>query len=110
VVLCRTLYNAALQQRITAYQRCHVCITRYQQEAELKAIQAELPENAAIHGHVLQAVLARLDNTYQAFFRRVQASEQLGFLPFQGSNRYHPFIHKRVRQRCPPGERLSHVE
>jgi hypothetical protein len=25
---CRTLYNVALEQRITAWTRCHVCITR----------------------------------------------------------------------------------
>jgi putative transposase len=25
---CRTLYNAALEQRITAWQRCHVSVTR----------------------------------------------------------------------------------
>jgi hypothetical protein len=41
---CRTLYNAALEQRITAWQRCHVSICRFEQEAELKAIRAEFPE------------------------------------------------------------------
>ena len=60
---CRTLYNTALEQRITAWERCHVSVTRYQQEAELKAIRAEFPEYAAIHSHVLQDVLARLDTT-----------------------------------------------
>jgi hypothetical protein len=34
---CRTLYNTALEQRITAWERCHASLTRYQQEAELKA-------------------------------------------------------------------------
>jgi putative transposase len=84
---CRTLYNTALQQRITAWQRCHVSVTRYQQEAELKAIRAELPEYAALHSHVLQDVLARLDNTYQAFFRRVQHGEKPGFPRFKGRDR-----------------------
>ncbi len=32
---CRALYNTALEQRITAWQRCHVSVSRYQQEAEL---------------------------------------------------------------------------
>jgi hypothetical protein len=31
---CRALYNAALEQRITAWQRGHVSLTRFQQEAE----------------------------------------------------------------------------
>jgi putative transposase len=85
---CRVLYNAALEQRITAWQRCHVSLTRYQQ---VKAIRAERPEYAAIHSHVLQDVLARLDKTYQAFFRRVANGEQPGFPRFQGPKRYHSF-------------------
>ena len=80
--LCRTLYNIALEQRITAYQRCHVSVSRYQQEAELKAIRAEMPEYAAVHSHVFQDVLARLDKTDHAFFRRVRAGEQAGFPRF----------------------------
>jgi putative transposase len=72
---CRTLYNVALEQRITVWQRCRVSITRSQQEAELKAIRAELPDYVAIHSHVLQDVLARLDKTYQAFFRRLAHGE-----------------------------------
>jgi putative transposase len=91
---CRVLYNTALEQRITAWQRCHVSITRYQQEAARKAIRAEFPEYAAIHSHVLQDVLARLDTTYQAFFRRVANGEQPGFPRFQGQNRYHSFTYK----------------
>jgi len=77
--LCRWLYNTALEQRITAWQRCHVSLSQYQQAAELKDIRAAMPEYAAIHSHVLQDVLARLDKTYQAFFRRVKAGEKAGF-------------------------------
>jgi len=76
---CRELYNAALEQRIVAYQRRQITVSRYQQEAELKEIRAAMPEYAAIHSHVLQDVLARLDKTYQAFFRRVQRGEKAGF-------------------------------
>jgi putative transposase len=91
---CRTLYNTALEQRITAWQRCRVCLTRSQQEAELKAIRAAYPAYAALHSHVLQDVLARLDTAYQAFFRRVQSGEKPGFPRFQGRNRYHCFTYK----------------
>jgi putative transposase len=91
---CRIRYNAALEQRITARQRCHVSITRYQQEAELKAIREAFPEYAVIHSHVLQDVLARLDTTYQAFFRRVQQGERAGFPRFHGKDRYHSFTYK----------------
>jgi putative transposase len=91
---CRTLYNTALEQRITAWERCHVSVSRYQQEAELKAIRAELPEYAAIHSHVLQDVLARLDTTYQAFFRRLANGERPGFPRFQSRTRWHSFTYK----------------
>jgi len=70
--LCRWLYNTALEQRITAWQRARVSLSRFQQEAELKDIRADFSDYAAIHSHVLQDVLARLDKTYQAFFRRVR--------------------------------------
>jgi putative transposase len=63
VMLCRQLYNVALDQRSTAWQRCHICVSRYQQEAELQDIRAAFPEYAPVHSHVLQDVLARLDKT-----------------------------------------------
>jgi putative transposase len=91
---CRTLYNTALEQRIPAWQRGHVSVSRFEQEAELKAIRAEMPEYAAIHSHLLQDVLARLDKTYQAFFRRVQRGEQAGFPRFTGRTHYHSFTFK----------------
>ena len=93
---CRTLYNVALEQRITWWRRGHgVSATRFQQEAELKAIREAFPEYAAIHSHVLQDVLARLDKTYQAFFRRLASGERkAGFPRYQGRNRYHSFTYK----------------
>jgi putative transposase len=47
-----------------------------------------------IHSHVLQDALARLDKTYQAFFRRIQRGEKAGFPRFKGRNRLHSFIFK----------------
>ena len=92
--LCRALYNVALEQRITAWRRRHASISRYEQEAELKAIRAEFPEYAAIHSHILQDTLARLDKTYQAFFRRLKAGEKAGFPRYQARTRYHSFTYK----------------
>ena len=93
---CRTLYNTALEQRISLYRQRGLSVSRYTQEAELKEIRAEFPEYAAIHSHILQDVLARLDRTYQAFFRRVAAGEKPGFPRFKGrsSRRFHSFTYK----------------
>src|SRR5262249_17812588 len=92
--VCRRLYNTALEQRIIAWQRCHASVSRFQQEAELKDIRAEMPEYAAIHSHVLQDVLARLDKTYQAFFRQLIAEERAGFPRYQGRDRWHSFTYR----------------
>jgi putative transposase len=86
---CRRLYNTALEQRITLWKQRGVARSQYEQEAELKDLRAEMPDYAAIHSHVLQDELARLNTTYQAFFRRVQRGEKPGFPRFQGRNRWH---------------------
>ena len=91
---CRTLYNTALEERITAYRRCGITLTCYQQQAELPDVKAAFPEYGDIHSQVLQDVLTRLDKTYQAFFRRVKAGQTPGFPRYQGRNRYHSFTYK----------------
>jgi putative transposase len=84
---CRVLYNAALEHRIVRWRQRGVSLSRYQQEAELNDLRAALPEYTAIHRHVLHDVLARLDTTSQAFFRRVQAGQTPGFPRCPGRNR-----------------------
>src|SRR5258708_17925576 len=90
---CRELYNTALEQRITAWQRRHVSVSRYGQEAELKDLRAEMPEYAGLHSHVLQDVLARLDKTYQAFFRRIREGQTPGYPRYHGRDRYNSFTY-----------------
>ncbi|HEV8190982.1 MAG TPA: transposase [Ktedonobacterales bacterium] len=99
----RDLYNTALEQRSTAWQRCHVSLSRYEQEAEPKDIRAAFPEYSALHRHALQDVLARLDKTYQAFFRRLERGEKAGFPRFKSQTRYHSFTFKE----CGNGSRLD---
>jgi putative transposase len=61
---CRTLDNSALEQRSsTLWKQRGVSLTRYRQEAELQALRTAMPDYAALHSHVLQDVLARLDQT-----------------------------------------------
>jgi hypothetical protein len=60
---CRTLDNTALEERIFLWTQRDVSRTRYRQEAELTTLRADLLAYAAIHRHVLQDVLARLDTT-----------------------------------------------
>jgi putative transposase len=92
--LCHRLYNVALEERKTAWERRQVGISRYQQEAELSGIRAEFAEYAALHSHPLQDVIVRLDRAYQAFFRRVKAGQKAGFPRFRGAGRYNSFTYK----------------
>ena len=91
---CRELYNAALQERRDAWQKCHKSIKCNHQTAQLPAIKDLRPEYHDVHSQVLQDVLTRLDRAFQAFFRRVKAGEKPGYPRFQGRYRYHSFTYK----------------
>ncbi|MGL4610443.1 MAG: RNA-guided endonuclease InsQ/TnpB family protein [Trueperaceae bacterium] len=95
--LCRQLYNAALEERITAYKKCAVSITRFQQDKYLPEIKEALPEYSNVHSQVLQDVLKRLDKAYQAFFRRIKAGAKAGFPRFQGRNRFDSFCYPQYK-------------
>jgi putative transposase len=91
---CRTLYNVALEQRKTWWQRGQgVGATYYQQKAELPDVKAAYPEYAEVNAQVLQDVILRVERTFQAFFRRVQQGETPGYPRFQGASRYHSFTY-----------------
>src|SRR5258708_2710999 len=95
LLLCRWLYNCALEQRRTWWGRGQGhAATHAQQEAELPDLKATFPEYTAIHSQVVQDVLTRLDRAFQAFFRRVQTGEVPGYPRFQGAQRYHSFTYK----------------
>ena len=94
---CRTLYNVALEQRKTWWQRGQgISATYYQQQAELPDLKAAFPEYGEVNAQVLQDVLLRLDRAFQAFFRRVQAGEAPGYPRFQGRGRYNSFTYAQV--------------
>jgi putative transposase len=84
---CRVRYNTALEQRIDLFRQRGVTSAHYGQATERKDVRAELPEYTAVPSHIVQDVLARLDTTYQAFFRRVQTGQTPGFPRLQGRNR-----------------------
>ncbi len=90
---CRTLYNAALEERKTAWERCRVSVGYYQQKAELPDLKADFPAYTEVHSQVLQDVLKRLERAFQAFFRRLKAVKQPGYPRFQGRNRYNSFTY-----------------
>jgi putative transposase len=60
---CRELYNAGLEERKTAWEKCGVSVTFAMQSAQLPDIKEVRPEYCDINAHVLQDVLHRLDKT-----------------------------------------------
>jgi putative transposase len=81
-----------LDQRKRWWERGQgVGASSYQQQAELPGLKAACPEFGAIHAHVLQEVILRLDRAFQAFFRRLKAGETPGYPRFQGRGRYASF-------------------
>ncbi len=62
--LCRTLYNAALQERREAYRLGGKSLSYQDQQNELPALKATCPEYRTVHSQVLQDVLQRLDKAF----------------------------------------------
>jgi putative transposase len=93
---CRELYNAGLQERKAAWEKCRVSVNFAMQSAQLPGIKEVRPEYRDSNAQVLQDVLHRLDKTFQAFFRRVKNGEQPGYPRFQGRDRYASFTYPQV--------------
>jgi putative transposase len=91
---CRELYNAALQERKEAWEKCGVSVTAASQSAQLPDIKEARPEYRDIHSQVLQDVLTRLDRAFQAFFRRIRDGQTPGYPRFHGVSRYNSFTYK----------------
>ena len=95
--MCRFVYNCALEERIRAYKK-GVSLSYYDQQNQLLSVKAEMPEFKEVHSQVLQTTLKRLDNAYQAFFRRVKRGEVAGFPRFQGKDRFDSMLFPQWKQ------------
>ena len=90
----RRLYNAALEQRRTVWQSRRQSISVYQQLRELPDLRRAEPGLGAVHAHVCQTALQRLDLAFRAFFRRVKAGEAPGYPRFRGRERWDSLVFK----------------
>jgi cysteine desulfurase family protein (TIGR01976 family) len=96
LMLCRHVYNAAVEERREAWQKCGVSVTSFRQKAELPGIKEAMPEYAEVNAQVLQDVVQRVDRAFQAFFRRVESGETPGYPRFHGRDRYNSVTHPQV--------------
>jgi putative transposase len=72
---CRELYNTGLQERTLAWEKRGISVSFAMQSAQLPGSKDVRPDYREINAQALHDVLHRLDTTFQAFFRRVQAGE-----------------------------------
>jgi putative transposase len=92
-MLCRHIYNAAIEERREAWRLRGVTITYYQQKAELPAIKEALPEYGEVHSQVLQEVVMRVERAFQAFFCRLREGQTPGYPRYHGKDRYNTFAY-----------------
>ena len=85
---CRTLYNAALQERRDAWRMQRVRISRIDQMKQLTLVRNDDPNWGGLHLNIGRGVLCRVDRAFNSFFRRVKNGEKPGFPRFKGRHRY----------------------
>jgi putative transposase len=86
---CRTLYNAALQERREAWKRRGLSIDLVSQCAQLKTIRAAGDPLAQFSHTTAIQVLRRVDNAFRAFFRRVKTRNgKAGYPRFKGKHAF----------------------
>jgi len=105
----RFVYNCALEQRIRVYNASGKTISFYEQSRQLTQARNELPELKGVLRTIQSDALERLDEAFDAFFRRLKRGEKPGFPRFKGRNRYHTFSQKYEKvRRCPiKGDKLT---
>lgn len=90
--LIRQLYKAALQQRRDAWRLGRKFITRLDQQKILAVIRAEDPEG---HGsdpaNMGRWTLKRVDDAFNAFFKRARKGGKSGFPRFKSASRWDTF-------------------
>ncbi len=86
--LHRALYNAALEERIDCYRKTGKTLTRFDQSRSVPEIRKVYPEIGELQANAIIETLVRLDNAYQAFFRRAKAGAgaSSGFPRFKGTH------------------------
>ena len=86
--LCCELYNAALDERKSAYRMAGVSLSYEHQCAELPECKEVRPELCEVPSQVLQDVVKRVDLAFDAFFQRVEQGQKPGYPRFKSRFRY----------------------
>jgi putative transposase len=87
----RRLWNACLEQRVSAYKTDKRSVKYVEQSAWFKEQRKVNPWFERLNFSSAQDTMRRLEKAYAAFFRRVKAGDNPGFPRFKTSDRYDSF-------------------
>jgi len=90
---CRSLYNCALEERISYYKKYGKSLSYNSQSKELLEIKECFSEAEAVYSQTLQQTLKQLDVAFVNFFRRVKNSkDKPGFPRFKNKDRFRSIL------------------
>ncbi|MER6350648.1 transposase [Streptomyces sp. NPDC001634] len=85
----RQLYNAALEERRTAWRTRRIATSYYTQQPQLTEIRRADPDGQGRWScSSQQSTLRRLEKAFRAFYRRVKAGQKPGYPRFKGVSRF----------------------
>ena len=85
------LYNAALQERIEAWSKNKVSITKFDQMKSLTIIRRENPDFTRFATTMQRSVLVQVDEAFKGFFSRIKKGGPVGFPRFRSIKRVRSF-------------------
>ena len=105
---CQRLYNAALEERKTAWKGHGIGVSFKDQSAQLTLIRKHDPDGyGGFNRRLAVGALDRLHNAFQAFFRRVKAGETPGYPRFKAYARWRTLDPKGIEKAWFKGDHLK---
>jgi putative transposase len=101
LLLCRQLYNAAVEQRRYSWKAGYGINYRTQQN-QLPELKRSMPEFRTVYSQVLQDALRRVDRTFASFFDRVERRHRgerikVGYPRFKPASRYNSITYPQAQ-------------
>ena len=94
LAICRSLYNNALSERRSYYEKNRKGLTAFTQIISLPERKRQESYLTQVHSQVLQDVFLRLDKAYALFFVRLKEENgKAGYPRYKAANRYHSFTY-----------------
>ena len=87
----RQLYNAALQERIDAWKKAALSVTKLDQFKSLTEIRSFDDTYASVAVAMSRWSISRVDDAFKGFFGRVKRGDKAGFPRFKAKSRWRSF-------------------